>query len=55
MSKFEKSEPKVMINVRVEKETLERAKAKNINVSAVCRYALELAIAGKLYKEKQGA
>lgn len=40
---------KVPINVKVDPADLGAAKKKNLNVSAICRYAIKQAIAGKLY------
>jgi len=42
---------KVPINVKVDPADLEAAKKKNLNISAICRYAIKQAIAGKLYKQ----
>lgn len=48
MANFERRKPKRHMTIRVDEALLEKAKEKNINISKVCRYALKLAIEGKL-------
>ena len=52
MDEFKRT-PKVKVSINVPKKDLELARAKDLNISAICRYALKLAIAGKLYKSDQ--
>lgn len=44
---FKKKPPKINVTVRVDGSIIAKAKKKNINISEVCRQALELAINGK--------
>lgn len=52
--KHDKTKPKKKICVAVDEERWEKAKKKNLNISAICNEALELAIKGKLIKAKVG-
>jgi post-segregation antitoxin (ccd killing protein) len=44
---FKKKPPKKNVTVRVDGNVIAKAKKKNINISEVCRHALELAVDGK--------
>ena len=47
-SNFVKPKKKVNVTVKLDPDDLQDAKQANINISKVCRYALKLAIEGKL-------
>lgn len=42
---------KVNVTVKIDPDDLEKARESNINISKVCRYALKLAIEGKLIEQ----
>lgn len=56
MEEFKKKKPKVPVTIKVKEQVIKDARKKNLNVSAVCQYALELAVKGKLIPpSKKGA
>lgn len=56
MDEFKKGKKKVPVSIKVDADVHEKAKEQNLNVSAICQYALKLAIKGKLMPpNKKGA
>ena len=53
-SNFVKKEPKKNVTIKVDPDLLKDCRENNINISKVCRYALKLAIEGKLVEETRG-
>ncbi len=47
MSDFKKKPPKKNVTIRVDGNVIDKAKRKKLNISEVCRHALELAVDGK--------
>ena len=50
-SNFRKRPPKVPVCIKVDQEVIKEARKNGLNISKICRYALKLAIAGKLVEE----